>query len=97
MIFYRLNITPDEGTPEGADLDEWFSSLSAAIKRRKELIAVNPPDEGDENYSIDEIAIAKLPHKKLVMAILNRRGYISSQKQIISAYQSEFEENEVEK
>jgi len=89
MIVYRLHIAPNEGQGEGEDCDEWFSSLSVAIKRRSDLVRDNPNMEGHlygADYQIDKVVLAKLPLKQLALAILNRKEYFIDQTIVVQEY-----------
>lgn len=87
MIFYRINITP--GNDEGdEDQDEWFTSEKEARKRRTWLIK-NVGDDAvtGKNYSINRVELAEdLPFKELLLAVLNRKGFICSSVEIVPAW-----------
>lgn len=67
--------------------DEWFSSLFAAKTRRREVIAEEDFDEfGD--LSIDKTRVVPFPRKKLILALLNGRGWASGFKEVVPPYRS---------
>jgi hypothetical protein len=81
MHFYRLGIQPSEADGEGEDHAEWFGSLREAKQRRTELLQAF--SDGDwsghrtgEDFEIERIELVQLPLKRLILAILNRRGFI---------------------
>ena len=89
MIVYELHISPDEYESDDKDCDEWFSSLRAAKKRRAELIKEYPTKEGqrfDSDFSIDRVVISSLPHRDLVLALLNGSGFIRSKETVVEPY-----------
>ena len=74
MKFYRLGIDGTASSLE--DRDEWFGSLRAARRRRSELIRCTPLHAvADEDFEIEEVELADLPAKKLLLSILNRSGF----------------------
>ena len=77
MKLYRLNITPSDCAGCGENWDEWFGSLVAVKKRRRELI--KDPDYSfcGSNYSIDRVEIPDLPKKMLLLRALNNRYFPS--------------------
>lgn len=87
MKFYELHIAPNEYEGEGEDLNEWFTSLSEATARRKELIALNSTDlRYGRDYAIDQVTITDdLPTKQLVLAILNRKDFVAERKTVVVA------------
>ena len=78
MKLYRINITPCDNSGEGENWDEWFGSLVAAKKRRRELIKDPDYSYCGCNYSIDQVKISNLPKKKLLLWALNSKGIFSS-------------------
>jgi hypothetical protein len=88
MKFYRLNIHPGENETEGLDLDEWFTSLGAARTRRTELIRATSADDYKygADFSIDEIELVNQPPRALLLAVLNRRGYVASKHSVVKPY-----------
>ena len=90
MILYRLCISPTENASDGENWDEWFSSLVAAGVRRAELIAADPCLNNSRlglDYGIEKVELTDhLSMKKLVLAILNRRGYIVSSEVVVAPY-----------
>lgn len=89
MKLYCLSIAPSESDGEGEDHDEWFTSLEAAKRRRRELIRDNPGLVGHKfgrDFEIEEIIFAKLPQKALALAILNRRGYVAQRTVVVPSY-----------
>jgi len=89
VIFYRLSITPDPSDGEGTDCDQWFASLTAAKRFRASLIADNP-ELGDciyEDYEIERVMLTRLSTpKQLLLAVLNRNGYVSKTEVMVEAY-----------
>lgn len=91
MKVYRLNIQPDEAAGEGEDHDEYFASLDAARRRRAELIRANPEMEGhrtESDFAIERVTLADLPPAKLVLAVLNRKGYAEKTEMVVPEYVS---------
>lgn len=93
MKIYRLHISPDEAEAEGIDCDEWFSSREAAEHRRRELIDDNPYLEGKpgrSDYQIDRVLVAveDLSPKRLVLALLNRRGWMKRSEIVLTDYEA---------
>ena len=87
MIFYRLGISPGEGEAEGEDHDEWFTSLEAAKIRRTELIAMNDDLKYGCDYGIRKTWIGcGLSRKKLILALLNREGFVDHDEDIVAPY-----------
>jgi len=74
MIVYRLERFPSEGSPEGEDVDEYFSSYSTALQRRRQLLYDREAADGE--LSIEKLILVDMPEKQLVLRILNRTGYI---------------------
>jgi hypothetical protein len=91
MILYRLRVQPSEFQGEGEDCDEWFTSLRAARRRRRELIRDNP-DLTDcriaSDYEVERVELADLPPRELALAILNRRGAFLSCVEVVPAYEA---------
>jgi hypothetical protein len=86
---YRLGISPDESQGEGEDHDRWFASIVAAKRERAKLIREIPADEYKfgEDFAIDEVTIANLPPRALALAILNRKGWVSTRvHSVVEAY-----------
>lgn len=85
MIFYCLNIAPDEYGIEGEDLDEWFTSLNAAKHRRQELIdGAGSEQAPGEDLSIDAIVVrSDLPPKQLLLNVLNRKAWMKSLTRVV--------------
>ncbi len=89
MNFYRLNVAPDEYDSDDKDCNEWFSSLDAAKKRRADFIATHPTRDGqrdDSDFSIDHVTLTTLGPKALLLAVLNRAGFISAEVTVVEAY-----------
>jgi hypothetical protein len=81
MKVYVLRISSDEYDAEGKDCDEWFETLRDARHRRENLIAeaVASDFEGmrsNSDFEIESVEIANLPRNELVLALLNRKGFI---------------------
>jgi hypothetical protein len=81
---YVLHIAPDP-TEEGADNDLWFSSKTEVLRKRRELIKAYP-EATEPDYEIEEVVLAKLPTKKLVLALLNRTSFAGSRKIVVAEY-----------
>lgn len=89
MIFYQLDIATPEDAGEGEDYSEWFASLAEAKRRRAKLIRDDPALEGcryPDDFAIDRIVLADLPPKELLLAVLNRKGFITSRETVVAAY-----------
>ena len=89
MRIYRLGIEPGEANSEGEDHDEYFSSLDAAGRRRAELIREDPDLDGHrygEDFEIERIDLADLAPRAMLLAILNRKGYIAAREVVVAAY-----------
>lgn len=81
MIVYQLHIDEREDDGEGEDHDEWFSSLTAAKRRRAQLIRERPPEDYKygSDFQIDRVSLTRtLSPKRLALAILNRRGFVAN-------------------
>ena len=78
MKFYKLNVARHEYEAEGEDKSEWFTSLSAAVARRRSLIALNPLLAGHiygSDFEIERYDITtNLSPQQLLLAVLNRKG-----------------------
>ena len=88
-MLYRLCVTPAEGDGEGEDQDEWFSSLRAAKRRRRQLIERR--DDGadwlvDEDLAIDRVQFVPLPPKQLLLRALNRCGFMRCYQQVVAPH-----------
>ena len=88
MRFYRLDRYPDESAGEGESWDEWFGSLSAARKRRAELIRAyrGTHYHCGPQFSIERVELVQMPIRALVRALLNRTGYIASSVEVVPAH-----------
>lgn len=97
MQLYRLSIGPDESAGEGENLDEWFTSLRAAKKRRRALIDENPTGDNtryNTDFGIDlvDLAVKGLTRKHLAVMLLNGRKFINKTTRVVEPY--EFDRNE---
>lgn len=79
MKLYRINITPNEHSGEGENHSEWFGSIAAYKKRRRELIKDPDYSYCGSNYSVDRVDIPDLPKKKLLLRALNNKGFFPSE------------------
>lgn len=90
MKFYCLSIAPDVGDAEGTDRSEWFTSREAVWRRRSALIAADPSLAGHrygQDFSIDCVTVAPdVTEKQLLLAILNRKGWVAERVLVASAY-----------
>ena len=89
MKVYCLHIHPDESDESKTNRNEYFSSLAAAEKRRANLIAEDPNLDDHplgSDYAIWSLTLAKLPTKKLVLAILNGVGYVVKRDEVVPDY-----------
>lgn len=80
MILYEVNPPPLDGDPEGKDITKWFSSKIEAEKcfrQHIKEIKSNPDDFAYYRITLSKIIITNLPHKTLVLNILNRCGFVS--------------------
>lgn len=97
MKVYRLAISSDESEGEGEDHDEYFASLISAMQRRKELIEiVGGTPRGYADYEIECLTIAQLPLKKLILSVLNRKGFVAHRELVVEAYDPDEDEDEEE-
>lgn len=87
MIFYRLNVIPEDFDPEGEDNDLWFTSLRAAKAKRAELIACAHEKDlvSDAGYEIERVEVSAFPKKELALRLLNRRAFVRSRKEVVAA------------
>lgn len=86
MIFYQLNITPDDSAGEGEDHDEYFTSLTKAKARRSEIMRQGEVEPYD--LEIEKITLTdQLSTKDIILAILNGRGYIATRESVVAPYQ----------
>jgi hypothetical protein len=87
MYLYVVRITPDDGSGEGENWDEWFSSLSAAKKRRQEILRAAKDNSEysciDPDESIEKITFVSCPKKKLLLKVLNQTGFVAKSESII--------------
>lgn len=86
MIIYEVDPSPIEGSPEGEPEEEYFSSRKAAIKRAEQLTAERL--ETPEDYSwcavtVSKLKVRNLPKRRLVLAILNRKGWLDIPEKIL--------------
>lgn len=89
LVFYRLGHRPPESASEAEDWDEWFTSLAAAEKRRRALIAEDPDLDNHStgrDFEIDRVALSDLPHKELALALLNRAEPFQSKVRVVDYY-----------
>lgn len=88
MKLYRLHIHPGEADGEGENHDEWFTSFVDALARREALIRETPDDgyKYGTDYGIEAITFADLTPKKLLLAVLNREGYVASRHTMMRPY-----------
>lgn len=85
---YRLNHAADvdEGE-EGEDWDQWFGSLEEAKKMRTHYIRQGRSSvDQSTTLSIDRITLKPtLPTKALLLAALNRRGFVKETVEVVPA------------
>lgn len=91
MTVYQLHISGSDYDADGEDFDEYFSSLEAARRRRKQLIDADPKMKDcrfDSDYKIDKLTLStKLSPRQLILAILNRKGYVKERETVVEEYQ----------
>lgn len=87
MRLYRLELFPPEGEPEGAECDEYFRSERAARQRRAELIAAGELTDGAG--AIERLTLVKRGRLALVLAVLNRKGYVAQREPIVGPAREE--------
>lgn len=73
MIFYRLEVLPEDGTTRSCD--EWFSghgSLEQARKRRAEIGRERSPEDWrrSRDLAIEKVKVRELGKRELALAIL---------------------------
>tara|TARA_R110002110_G_scaffold225632_3_gene439705 strand:+ start:2902 stop:3318 length:417 start_codon:yes stop_codon:yes gene_type:complete len=78
------------GEAEGEDTDEYFASLYAAKRRRRELVSemTKVKAEIDGGLAIERMKIAKMPRKVATLALLNRRRYVDHVEAVVPEYVS---------
>lgn len=81
---YRLHIVREENQAEGEDLDEWFPTLEAALAQRTELAGMERENLW-EDLDVHEVVIANLTRTQLLLAVLNRRGFVESSREVCPA------------
>lgn len=91
FALYRLEVAPAESQSEAEDHDEWFTSFRAAKRKRAQYIREDPHLEGHrygEDFQITRIEFRDLPPKRLVLNIMNRRGYMENAKLMLEPYKA---------
>lgn len=83
MKVYQLNVVAGENDADGENFDEWFTSLRAARARRAELIAETKASNFENvkyghDLKIVCFEVADMPLSKLVLALLNQRGWATA-------------------
>jgi hypothetical protein len=87
MVFYQLRILPGEGEPEGRCDDEWFTSKREALERRRALIEERGENDYVPDLELERVVITRsLPLKQLLLAVLNRRGFVSESEELLGPY-----------
>lgn len=81
MKLYYVDPPIDENAADGEDNREWFASKAAATKCFNEWVRLLKKDPND--YKIPRVYLsmvltAKLPMRALLLAALNRKGYVES-------------------
>lgn len=89
MVFYQLRICPGEGEAEGENQDEWFSSKREAIRRRQRVIRDRGANEHLMDLEIERVVVTDtLPIKRLLLAVLNGRGFVEESAEILGRYEA---------
>lgn len=86
---YRLEVAPGESVGEGEDHDEWFGSLGEAQRRRRFHIEADPELLGHrtrQDYRITRVVLAALSPKSLLLAVLNRVGFMADDHEVQAPY-----------
>ena len=84
MKVYRLDVA-EVNDKAFATSDEWFASLSSAIKRRRELVVGGKANEfGD--FEIDCVVFARISPLRLLLAVLNGKSWAKSIDQVVEPY-----------
>lgn len=88
MKLYCLRVHPSESDGDGEVFDQWFTSLEAAKRVRARFIREVPADEYKfgEDFRIDEVVLRALPHRALLLAVLNRQGWVQTRRTVVEAY-----------
>jgi hypothetical protein len=85
LPLYRVTVYPNEVDAEGMDKDEWFYSLDAARRRRRELIKEGDDYKYGQNFRIDRVRLKDLPPKALILACLHGDA-VESVEEVVAAY-----------
>jgi hypothetical protein len=74
MVVYEVSYyDKDEGY-----IDTYISNMHSAIKFAKTAVI----EWEAESATVDKIELARLPHKKLILACLNKERYVEHREQI---------------
>jgi hypothetical protein len=88
MIVYQVNQPALEYTPEGEDCSESYPTAREAIARAKEIeaeVAASPYDYQGRQITVERLTIARMDKRRLVIAILNRTGYVADRRVVWSS------------
>lgn len=82
MNLYCIDVPYLNSDAEGEDCREWYTDLAAAKKRIRELLRLTDGDWAWRDIRLSRYRVAKLPRRKLILALLRRSAWASAIEEI---------------
>jgi|TARA_R100000656_G_scaffold104176_3_gene76362 hypothetical protein len=98
MKLYQLKVRRTEDQPEGANFDEWFTSLEKAKSRRKKLIKERADRTSNylvgHDFEIYRVLVKEMSPRSLLLAALNGKAFATHSEQVVAPYDPEDREGQ---